>query len=181
MNGDKSRRESNPGRTQTKTRPAGASWTRVSAFMDGGSREPARWEMRLARVRSGQLYTCVWRSRNAGADSERAQAPAGPGRTLFCRTERPAREFGACAGNVGDPNCAARSATQPSSRSFGSRSRKRCVGHRRSPQALNSIGVETSRTRRVREIMKQAPMAGLSDGDCRDMAEQFSGLLGAAG
>jgi len=43
-------------------------------------------------------------------------------------------------------------------------------------QALNSIGVETSRTA-LREIMKQAQSAGLLDGDVAEMAEQFSGLL----
>jgi len=43
-------------------------------------------------------------------------------------------------------------------------------------QALNSIGVETSRAA-LREIMKRAQSAGLLDGDAAEMAEQFSGLL----
>ena len=43
-------------------------------------------------------------------------------------------------------------------------------------QALNSIGVETSRAA-LREIMKQAQSTGLLDGDAAEMAEQFSGLL----
>ena len=43
-------------------------------------------------------------------------------------------------------------------------------------QALNSIGVETSRAA-LREIMKRAQSAGLLDGGAAEMAEQFSGLL----
>jgi AcrR family transcriptional regulator len=43
-------------------------------------------------------------------------------------------------------------------------------------QALNSIGVETSRTA-LRKIMKQAQSAGLLDGDAAEMAERFSGVL----
>src|SRR5882757_123368 len=43
-------------------------------------------------------------------------------------------------------------------------------------RALNSIGVETSRTA-LRKIMKQAQSAGLLDGDAAEMAERFSGLL----
>jgi AcrR family transcriptional regulator len=43
-------------------------------------------------------------------------------------------------------------------------------------QALNSIGVETSRAA-LREIMKRAQSAGLLDGEAAEMAEQFSGLL----
>jgi AcrR family transcriptional regulator len=43
-------------------------------------------------------------------------------------------------------------------------------------RALNTIGVETSRTA-LREIMTRARSAGLLGGDPAEMAEQFSGLL----